>query len=78
MLYYCPLNGNECQYGYCPCFTGNQNKDEFGCLIVDAVKSYVTEQKSRMSIQELAKHMTANASGVNGYFNSIIPKEECK
>ena len=78
MLYYCPLKDCECKYRYCPCFTGNQKEDKFGCLVVDIIKGYAAEQKSRMSIQELAKHMTANTGGVSSYFSSIIPKEECK
>ena len=76
--YDCPLKDCECKYHDCPCFTGNKKDCKFGCLIVDAVKIYVEEQKSRMSIQELAKHMTANTSEVSGYFSQIIPKEEWK
>ena len=75
MLYYCPLKDCECKYRYCPCFTGNQKEDKFGCLVVDIIKGYAADQKSRMSIQDLAKHMT---SGAGGYFSSIIPKEACK
>lgn len=74
MLYYCPLKDCECKYHYCPCFTGSKKDNEFGCLIVDAVKIYVEEQK----IQELAKHMIANTSGVRGYFSQIAPEEEWK
>lgn len=78
MLYYCPLKDCECKYHYCPCFTGDTEEYRFGCLVVDIIKSVAAEQKSRMSIQELAKLMTANTDGVSGYFSSIIPKEECK
>lgn len=78
MVYYCPLKECECKYHYCPCFTGIEENNEFGCLVVDAIRSYVAEQRSRMSIQELAKHMTANVSGANSYFSSIIPKGECE
>ena len=78
MLVYCPLKDCECKYRYCPCFTGNIEEHQFGCMVVDIIKGVAMEQKSRMSIQELAKLMTANTGGVSGYFSSIIPKEECK
>ena len=40
MFYYCPLKNCECKYHYCPCFTGKA-EEEFGCLIIDAIKRYV-------------------------------------
>lgn len=57
MLKYCPLKDCECKYRYCPCFTGDEDTDRFGCKLVTAVELYIKDMNSRMTISELAQSM---------------------
>lgn len=53
----CPLKDKECEYRYCPCFTGSYTDSVFGCQIVTALDLYIKDMSSRMTITELAQTM---------------------